>query len=205
MRYLSLFLAIILLTPMYASAATVLASYKNNNNSESIYRDTGPTTYRGAAQPFSHSAGATYRVSSIMFALKKTGAPTEPLLFSIYTYNAGTPVGTLIGQGTLAAASVATGSFAEYTVSSFTANIDLATATNYWVRVHTANDGVDNINYFQVAMSNSAIPYSAEYYETGSGFAVETNFNLYFEIQGNLPVDDPITPILSLVRSWWLL
>lgn len=165
--------------------ATVLASYKTDTNpGEALFAFGTPNHYNGAAQPFSHSQGATYRVSSIMIKTVKNGSPTETVKLGIAPDVAGQP-GTIIGFASILAADYPT-SASEYTVTVFNTPIDLATGTTYWLVWYCDNEGSDFTNYYQWRISNSSIVYSAEWYNLNNVFIIETGYNCYFEVQGNL-------------------
>lgn len=182
-----------------ASAATNLASYLTNTNpGESIYRDIGGNKYDGACQPFTISAG-NYRVTAMQAYLKKTGSPTEALRFRIYASaggsNCATNLGSLIGGNDAVPAASVTGSYS-YVSAVPSGNIDLVTATTYFFVIDTANQGTNDTTYYQWGIGNSGIPYSSSYYKYNGAFAIETGYNVNFEIDG-----DP-TPAAAVTLSY---
>ena len=207
MKHILLILTILFL-PLQAGATTVLASYlSNNNNGESIYRDTGPTTYQAVCQPFTVTTSGTYSVG-MLANLKKTGTPSVDLNFKIHDNtggaNCGTQLGSVLGSNTVAGSSVGT-SFGMIAATT-TASVTFETAHTYFFVINTDTDGTDDLNYFNWSMANISIPYSSEYYKTNGTWAAETGWNVTFQINGDVPAATATpTSILSLVRSFWIL
>lgn len=192
---------------------TCMAAYTGNTNpGESIFRFISPNYYNGWCQPFTVDAGATnYYVTHAAFNLKKTGTPIATFMYRIYDNaggaNCSTQLGTLLGGNDNVNAASAGGT-AALIDGPPTTNIQLVTGHTYFLIASTTAAGTGDTNYWQGTISNSAPPYSDEYYKLNESFNQETGYNMTFEIDGSAtPPFAAATPPLSgwflWFWNWW--
>jgi len=156
--FIGFLFAIMFLLPTIVFADTETITWGTQENDVERINDT--TIREKQAQSFQFTNSGT--LETITFHAGATGGtPTDNLIFSIYTDNAGEPSATLLGSESLASASWVQNDFNTIT---FSPAISLTAATTYWVVVER-DGGTDAVNYIRISYDTTE-PYADGVKET---------------------------------------
>lgn len=151
------------------------------------------------AQSFQISAASAWDASSIWLRVWKAGSsdPTDNLVVSLMSDNAGEP-GTVLASGSVAAAAI--GASSEWIEFELDSVVTLAIATTYWIKA-ARSGSVALTNYFMVDTNNIAGYALGELklYNTNlSAWTVETKWgDLLFKVVGGLETTEQMETLVD--------
>jgi hypothetical protein len=153
---------------------------------------------RGCAQSF---IGKTGSITAVEFTMRKTGAPTGQITFSIRGDDTGKPSTVSLVSSTISSASLSD----TYAPVSVNLSLAMASGTIYWLAI-TSDDAVSNSNYTEIQPSAGLYNDGVGNIFTGGSWQTSTPEDMIFKITG----DDSVSTSTStstdpLILLYWYL